>query len=137
LTSQTGQDLRRRALRFGGGALLILGALGALLAFRKHHAVAGAVVGSVGAAVFVTALLSPRAALAIRAGWMALATALGWVNTRVLLGVIFFLLLTPLALVRRLVTSAPDFRSSGARGEGSYWRSRPDEYDSKHWEHPY
>ncbi len=35
-------------------------------------------------------------------GWLALGAVLGWVNTRILLLVVFFLILTPLALARRV-----------------------------------
>ncbi len=34
--------------------------------------------------------------------WMQLAKVLGWINTRLLLGIIFFLILLPLARLRRL-----------------------------------
>lgn len=40
-------------------------------------------------------------------GWYKLAEVLGWINTRILLSVIFFLLLTPIALVRRLFVKDP------------------------------
>jgi hypothetical protein len=35
--------------------------------------------------------------------WMALGHALGWVNTRIILGVMFFALLTPVGLLMRLL----------------------------------
>jgi hypothetical protein len=35
-------------------------------------------------------------------GWMSLGHALGWVNTRIILGVIFFGLITPMAVVMRM-----------------------------------
>ena len=39
--------------------------------------------------------------------WMALGQALGWVNTRLVLGLIFFGLVTPMALVFRLTGRDP------------------------------
>ncbi len=60
--------------------------------------------------------------------WMKLATALGWVNTRIILAILFFLIFTPLALLRRLLRKDP----LGLRwdeGESTYWR--PAELNSK------
>lgn len=39
----------------------------------------------------------------IHRGWMKLAMLLGWINSRILLTVLFFLVLTPVALVARLL----------------------------------
>lgn len=41
--------------------------------------------------------------------WMKLAHVLGWINTRILLTVLFYLLVTPMALVRRLMGKAASF----------------------------
>ena len=38
----------------------------------------------------------------IHRGWMALANILGWINSRILLFIIFFFILTPIALLARL-----------------------------------
>ncbi|WP_367892471.1 SxtJ family membrane protein [Marivirga harenae] len=51
--------------------------------------------------------LSPKVAQAINWLWMKLAFLLGWVNTRILLSIIFYLFLTPIALVSRLFTKDP------------------------------
>ena len=132
---------RRRAFYFGAGALLILGGFGALLAFRKHHYQTGGSFAGVGAAVFLLALISPPATLWLRALWLRLAAALGWVNSRILLTVIFFVLLTPIALLRRLLSRGPD--ASGALDlkwspgtRRSDWQTHPAN-DSKHYEHPW
>jgi hypothetical protein len=53
------------------------------------------------------ALLFPKSLALPHKGWMALAEALGWVNTRVILGVIFYLLLTPIGVVRRMLGNDP------------------------------
>jgi multisubunit Na+/H+ antiporter MnhG subunit len=41
--------------------------------------------------------------------WMKLAHALGWINTRILLTILFYLLVTPVALIRRLLGKAEGF----------------------------
>jgi hypothetical protein len=124
----------KRPLAFGAGAFVILGALGALLWLRKHHAIAGASVASVGAMVLFLSLAAPAAALAVRAAWMRFAGLLGFVNSRIILTIVFFVLLTPIALIRRLLASDP---LQTRRHEGTYWRDRKDERNPDHYDHPY
>jgi hypothetical protein len=40
-------------------------------------------------------------------GWMVFVRALGWLNARIILTVVFYLILTPVGLVRRLVRYDP------------------------------
>ena len=56
------------------------------------------VAGALGA----ISLMFPVLAEWIHIGWMKLAQALGWFNGRLLLSLVFFLLLTPIALIYRL-----------------------------------
>ena len=35
--------------------------------------------------------------------WMALAHVLGWINTRIILGLVYFVIMTPLALILKLM----------------------------------
>jgi multisubunit Na+/H+ antiporter MnhG subunit len=56
-------------------------------------------------------------------GWMTFAFALGWVNTRLLLGIFFFLILTPIGMVMRLL--GKDFLDEKIdRSAKSYWARR-------------
>ncbi|MEL7533052.1 MAG: SxtJ family membrane protein [Bacteroidota bacterium] len=61
----------------------------------------------IGLGIGISALLSPRWAKWIHQGWMKLAEGLGWINSRILLGIIFYLLLTPIALMVRLFRKDP------------------------------
>jgi hypothetical protein len=47
--------------------------------------------------------LIPALGNMIHLGWMKLASVLGWINGRILLTIVFYLLLTPLALIARLL----------------------------------
>lgn len=58
-------------------------------------------------AIAVLGALSQKVAQAINWFWMKLALILGWINTRILLSVIFYLFLTPIALFSRLFTNDP------------------------------
>ena len=44
-------------------------------------------------------------------GWMALGHALGWINTRIILGVLFYGIVTPMGVVMRLTGRDPMQRS--------------------------
>ncbi len=46
------------------------------------------------------ALVFPKSLFGIHKGWMALGAVLGWVNTRIILGVVFYGIVTPIGLVR-------------------------------------
>jgi hypothetical protein len=49
----------------------------------------------------------PRGLTPLYQGWMWFAEKLGWFNTRVLLGVIYYVLVTPLSLVMRMLGKKP------------------------------
>ena len=66
------------------------------------------------AALGAPALLSP-----IYRAWMAVGAALGWVNTRILLGAVFFLVVTPIGAVMRMTGRDPLRRTFEPRG-GTY-----------------
>ena len=80
------------------------------------------VLGALGGALVVAGLLVPPAARAFHAAWMGLAALLGHVNSRVLLTLVYYLLVTPYGVVSRLVRRDP-LRRRGAGGE-SYWVER-------------
>ena len=61
----------------------------------------------VGILFLVPGLLAPRVLAPVYRIWMTVGEALGWVNTRILLGVVFYGLITPMGLIRRLRTEDP------------------------------
>ena len=67
-------------------------------------------------------------------GWMKFAQALAWFNTRLILGIFFYVLMTPGALVMRLFGRDPLTRRID-RSAKSYWiRKEPVELDRKRYE---
>ena len=52
-------------------------------------------------ALTVPALVLPRSLTYAHRGWMAAAEALGWINTRLILSVVFYALVTPMGLLLR------------------------------------
>ncbi|MFK8184078.1 MAG: SxtJ family membrane protein [Phormidesmis sp.] len=53
------------------------------------------------------ALVAPRSLAPFYAVWMRIALVLGWLNSRIILGIIFLLVLTPMALIMRLLGKDP------------------------------
>ncbi|MFA7382059.1 MAG: SxtJ family membrane protein [Desulfurivibrionaceae bacterium] len=49
----------------------------------------------------------PRSLTRIYRGWMAVGHALGWINTRVILGLLYYLVITPMGLIMRLLGKDP------------------------------
>ena len=120
--------------RFGLGVLCTSVALALWVALRKHHVHAAIGLVACGVATQLLAFVAPRAVLALRAAWMGLAGLLGWVNSRILLSIVFFVLVTPLALVLRALGKNPlDLR---IRDRPSYWRP-PRVRDARHHDHPF
>ena len=67
--------------------------------------------------------------------WFKLAEGLGWVNSKVLLSIIFFLMLTPLAFLSRLFSKDP--LKLKKRSDDSVYRERNDKFVKKDLENPW
>ena len=52
-------------------------------------------------------ILKPRLLFYPYKGWMLLGLALGWINSRIILGLVFFLVLQPIALIMKFVGYDP------------------------------
>ncbi len=89
----------------------------------------------VGVLVALTALVAPLLLKPLYIGWAALGRILGWVNTRILLGLVFFLMMTPLGLLLRLMGKNPLHLRFDAVA-GSY-RCQSRKPPPDHMEHPY
>ena len=57
--------------------------------------------------LWVPALLMPSVLRPVYATWMKIGHAIGWVNTRIILGVIFYVLVLPMGLIMRLFGKDP------------------------------
>jgi len=79
-------------------------------------------VGVTAGVLVALALVAPAALRLVYRAWMLLGHALGWVNTRLLLGATYFLLLLPTGLVLRVMGRDPLDRR--LRDRGSYWVTR-------------
>ncbi|MEM0998615.1 MAG: SxtJ family membrane protein [Bacteroidota bacterium] len=86
--------------------------------------------------VATAGLAVPLAAKYIHLGWMGLAKVLGFINSHILLGVIFFLILTPLALLRRAFSRKDSLQLRKKDGE-SYYTERNHTYEAADLENPW
>jgi hypothetical protein len=73
----------------------------------------------------LAALVYPRGLAPLRKAWMAFGHALGWVNSRIVLGVVFFVVVLPTGLVMRL--RGKDLLQLKNKVGGSYWIKRDKE----------
>lgn len=110
-----------RAFGRGVGGMLLLIAL--YLFARGRAGVATSVVATLGAALVVLGQWAPGVLRVPAALWMRLAHALAWVSTRVVLTALYFLVLTPIALVKRWRGFDPLDRRGAPRD--TYWTPYP------------
>ena len=62
---------------------------------------------AIAAAFWLPALIAPILLRPVYRGWMIAGGALGWVNTRIILGVVFVVVVVPIGLVMRLFRKDP------------------------------
>ncbi|MBP7149895.1 MAG: hypothetical protein KBD01_20400 [Acidobacteria bacterium] len=112
-----------QARRFALALLVLFGALGAWSLWRGHPLRGGVVLGLAVAAPLL-AFGWTRAWLALFRAWMAFAERLSRVSTAVLLTLVYFLLFTVVAVLRRLFGGRP-LDVTWRDGRASYWIDKP------------
>jgi len=112
-------DAQARKTAFVVAAVLL--AVAAWNLYRGRTTVV-AVAGGVGLLLLLTGLLLPALARRFHLFWMRLAAALGYVNSRVLLTLMYYLVMTPYGIVSRLAGRDPLDRRRAPRD--SYWTER-------------
>jgi ABC-type glycerol-3-phosphate transport system permease component len=111
-----------REIRIFG--LTLAGILGAMAAWQlwRHRPVAGEIL--LGTALAVLAGLAwPPALRPVHAALIKIGAVLGWLNTRLILILVYYLIFTPAALVMRLAGRDPLSRRLDRKAE-SYWIPR-------------
>ena len=113
-----------------GGVFVLLGGW---WMYRGKLGFAADCVLAAGIVLFVLGGLVPRALVLPNRWWRSLAEALSFVSTRIILTVIFFALITPVGVVKRMCGWDPLRRRAGT-GE-SYWRPySARQRDRRHYE---
>lgn len=124
----TQQDLRW----FGFILLLLFGMIGGIVLWRSESWVAAGVLWSVGgvgaAAYYAVKPLRPP----MYRGFMKAVAPIGWTISHLLLAVVFYLMITPIGAVLRLVGKDTMLRRWDT-GAASYWARRPAPKDNQRY----
>ena len=120
LNRQKKKQLRQFGLMVGGVLVLI----GLWKLYQGKHETARLILWSVGGLLIITSTIVPTLLTPIYWLWMKLAHLLGWVNTRLLLGIIFFVIITPMAVVMK-VFGRDALNRKIDKNVDSYWIPRP------------
>jgi len=107
--------------RFGltvGGVFLLLGSIAAW----RGHVLSPRVLLGVAGGLIVPALVAPRLLVPVERAWMAFAHVLGTVNTKLILGLLYYVVFTPAGVLRRRFSDPLARRLGGS--EASYWVRR-------------
>ena len=114
---QSPKDLRKFGLTVGIVLLLI-----AFFLIWKHKPSQFYFL-SIGAILILSGLLFPLILFPLNKVWMTLAILLGWLITRVILSVLFYLVITPISLIARI--SGKHFLDLKIdKTRASYWEKR-------------
>ena len=94
---ETKKDLRKFGITVGG-VLILIAAL--LFYFDKFSA---PYFGVIGAILFLTGIVIPQVLKPLNKIWMGLAIVLGFFMSRLILTILFYLILTPIAFIAKIV----------------------------------
>jgi hypothetical protein len=111
----------RQLRRFGftvAAGLLVIG----LISWYRNHLAVPWVLWTMAALLGLLGLFLPHLLARVQRAWMALGTALGWVNTRVILTLLFYTTFTPIGAIMRRFRDPLDRRL--AKEQTSYWVRR-------------
>ena len=99
---------------------IAFGVLAAIGLWRGRPGVA-AVFGSIGASFLIGALIFPARLEPVERAWMKLALLISKVTTPIFMGIVYFLILAPIGLIRRTAGSNPLIHKPD---DNSYWKAR-------------
>ena len=114
------RDLRRFSLTVGAAFVVLWAVFAFVLPYLLGKGGSLPILWQIGAVLAVVGGLAPPVVKPLFYAWMTMALALGFVMTRVLLTIFFFLVLTPVALVFRLIGRDALHRKLD-RDAASYW----------------
>ena len=106
------------------------------LVFLWHHPRRTPWCAGLAAFFLLFGFLYPKALKPVQKVWMTMALLMGWVMTRLLLGILFYGVITPIGLILRM--SGKDFMSrKWSKDAGTYWIDRSVKRDSASYETQY
>ena len=118
---------------------LVVGSIFALLGgwwlFKGKFEIIACIFVPVGAVLFILGSVFPRSLVFPRRWWMALAGAISFVTTPIILATVFFLVVSPIGFIKRLTGWDPLRRR--AASAPSYWKNYAGRRDPRHYERMY
>ena len=82
---------------------------------------------SVGLILLSLFYIAPKVLKPIYKVWMTCAVIIGWIMTRLILSLLFFSIITGIAILTRII--GKDFLNLKNNNKGSYWNNRDSEYE--------
>lgn len=117
--------------QFGLTILIGMGLIGAFLLWRGFPRT-GIGLAAFGAVTAAVSLIAPAAAKPVYMVWMGVAFVMGKIVGTIMLGLVYFGMITPLALGMRL-WGRDELRIKKQAGD-SFWRAHPRITDKNYWE---
>lgn len=118
----------RMLRQFAGLWILFFGAIAAWQEFHHHRHLLAIALVVLAVTVGPLGIAAPRAIKPVFIGWMALVYPIGWTVSRIVLGVLFYGLFTPVAVVFRAV-GRDELRLKPEPHATTYWRPKPQARD--------
>lgn len=116
-----------------GGVFVLLGSW---WIYRGKFLNAAYVLICLGVVLILFGVVAPRLLAVPRKLWMKLAEGMSYVSSRIILAIVFFLVLTPIGLVKRAMGWDPLQRRAGSRD--SFWQPYPErQKNPRHYERMY
>lgn len=114
-----------RELRLFAAVQLVVAFMAAWLIYRKYGTDALAIVMCVvSSAILVTSLISPRLVRPLFLAWMITAFPIGWVMSHVLLAIVYYAVVTPIAFALRMA-GRDTLQRKPRPDAATYWTPRP------------
>lgn len=113
--------------KFGYTVGIAFAVLAAVLYFWRHATTASAVLGSLGGFLLVGGLVAPVQLTPIERAWMKLSHLISKVTTPIFMGVVYFVVIAPVGIARRLMGKNSLVRVAGEPPQtpSGYWVQRP------------
>lgn len=109
---------RKFAFTVGGAFLLFAG-----ITWWRQHPTSMTVFASLGGAFLLAGIVAPTALGPVERAWMGLAHLISKVTTPIFMGVVFFVVITPVSFLMTLLGRRPLRNDPTAQ---SYWHTRPE-----------
>ncbi|WP_254173688.1 SxtJ family membrane protein [Planktothrix pseudagardhii] len=98
------RELDQKGLReFGliGGSIVAI-VLGCVLPILRHHSLS-VWPWTIAIILWIWAIVAPATLNVVYQIWMRIGLVLGWIQTRIILGLLFYIMITPMGLMKRLL----------------------------------